>query len=263
MVDLSNYPPFYDFKDNNKIDSLAVNGLSGVADSLAYKVHEIEKHFHNSMQIYGLTGNTMARKSTSPIIVTGGNGAWGTELLLHDGATIESGSTTKKFDASQIYVTAVGTANRVTYLEFYKNVAGTPITSVVTNSTADTFTKSGHGLVDGDKVLLSSIATTTGINAYTVYHVVGVAGTAFQVALTAGGSAVDLQTGNGTATVTKVTQTLITETLISKAATTSDVTTHPVLWPRQTCDSLISCRGLAAGGTNAISFFIGLHIYSA
>ena len=30
-----------------KIDNLAVDGLNGVNNSLAYKVHEIEKHFHN------------------------------------------------------------------------------------------------------------------------------------------------------------------------------------------------------------------------
>jgi hypothetical protein len=36
-----------------KIDSLAVNGLLGVNNSLAYKVHEIEKHFHSREVWFG------------------------------------------------------------------------------------------------------------------------------------------------------------------------------------------------------------------
>ena len=34
--------------DVNKIDAEAVDGLAGVHNSLAYKVHEIEKHFHSA-----------------------------------------------------------------------------------------------------------------------------------------------------------------------------------------------------------------------
>ena len=37
----------------DKIDGDAVDGLSGVADSLAYKVHELEKHVHNREYWYG------------------------------------------------------------------------------------------------------------------------------------------------------------------------------------------------------------------
>lgn len=267
MVDLSNYPPYE--SDIRKIDSYAIDGLAGTENSLAYRVHEIEKHFHNSLQVYGLTSNTMARKSVSPIVVTAGSAAWGTELLIHDGTVIESGSTTKKFDFNQLFVTAVGTAGRVYFLEFYKNTPGTALTSVAIDITGGTienmFTKNAHGLSDGDRVILSSIATTTGINAYTVYYVVNKAANYFNLSLTSGGAAVSLATGDGTCTVTPVTATLITETLIHKAATTSDVINQTIMWPRQTCNSLISCRGYGASGagTNTISFFAGLHTYTA
>ena len=266
MVDLTYFPEYFDFSDNKKIDSKATNGLAGTPDSLAYRVHEIEKHFHNSLQIFGLTNNKMARKSVSPIVVTGGNSSWGTELVIHDGATIESGSATKKFDFNQLYVTAVGTANRVTILEFYKLAAGTALTGVTIDETGgtveDMFTKNAHGLSNGDKVLLSTIVTTTGINTYTAYYVVNKQANYFQLSLTSGGSVVSV-TGDGSCTVIPVTSTLITETLVSKANTTSDVLDHTIMWPRQTCDSVISCRGYAAGGTNAISFFAGLHVYDA
>jgi len=36
-----------------KIDSLTTNGLDGVSNSLAYRVHEIERHFHNKSRAFG------------------------------------------------------------------------------------------------------------------------------------------------------------------------------------------------------------------
>lgn len=41
----------------DKIDAQAVNGLLGVNNSLAYKVHEIEKHFHNTERWIGMSGD--------------------------------------------------------------------------------------------------------------------------------------------------------------------------------------------------------------
>ena len=37
----------------NKIDAVATSGLAGVSNSLAYRVHEIEKHFHNYERWFG------------------------------------------------------------------------------------------------------------------------------------------------------------------------------------------------------------------
>lgn len=62
---------------------------------------------------------------------------------------------------------------------------------------------SAHGLSNGDQVVFSSIATTTGISADTVYFVVNKGTNDFEVSLTKGGTKVDLATGDGTATVTK------------------------------------------------------------
>ncbi len=44
----------------NKIDNQAVDGLSGVSNSMAYKVHEIEKHFHNHERWFGKLGSQTA-----------------------------------------------------------------------------------------------------------------------------------------------------------------------------------------------------------
>uniref|UniRef100_A0A6M3LL40 Uncharacterized protein n=1 Tax=viral metagenome TaxID=1070528 RepID=A0A6M3LL40_9ZZZZ len=40
-----------------KLDSLAVDGLLGTSNSLAYKVHEIEKHFHNKERWFGASAD--------------------------------------------------------------------------------------------------------------------------------------------------------------------------------------------------------------
>lgn len=41
----------------SKIDNLATDGLTGVANSPAYRVHEIEKHFHNDELWYGISAD--------------------------------------------------------------------------------------------------------------------------------------------------------------------------------------------------------------
>jgi len=40
--------------ETDKIDKLATDGLAGTSNSLAYRVHEIEKHFHNTERWFGI-----------------------------------------------------------------------------------------------------------------------------------------------------------------------------------------------------------------
>lgn len=247
---------------SNPIDGTVSSGLSGTVDSIGYRVAELERHFHNADQLYGLTANTMARKSVTPIVVTGGSDAWGTELEIHNGSTIESGSSTKKFDLGNLYVSAVGNANRITYLEFYANTLATNV-AATTQAAADTVTKNGHGLANGTKLMLNTIVTSTGIDIYTVYYVVNQAANTFQLSLTLGGAAVDIQTGDGSCNYQVITQTLMTEAIVSRAGANADVFLQSVRANRYTCNTRVSCRAYAGGGTNAISFFLGVHTYIA
>jgi len=69
---------------NPKIDNQAVDGLNGVNNSLAYKVHEIEKHFHNQEMWVGISadqsGNNWALLNTlNPYVAISGNGTWGAD----------------------------------------------------------------------------------------------------------------------------------------------------------------------------------------
>jgi hypothetical protein len=234
------------------MDSLTKSSAS--ADTL-------QRHHHSPQEIYGLTANTMARKSLSPIVVTAGNAAWGTELQLHDGTVIASGNASVLFDLNICYITNIGTPVRPTILEWYYGSVGTAIDSVVITDATDLFTKVGHGLSDGNQVMVSNLVTSTGINTYTAYYVVGVAGTSFKLSLTSGGDAVVVGGGNGTCSLSKITKTLLTEHLVSLSATDGDANPLEIRATRIPANSRLWCRGIASGGTNAVSFYHGLHIY--
>jgi hypothetical protein len=80
---------------------------------------------------------------------------------------------------------------------------GTGITtgvSVVSDVVADTLVLAAHGLTNGKRVSFSALGTTAGISLNTVYFVVNATASTFQVALTLGGSAIDLTGSNSTLT---------------------------------------------------------------
>lgn len=80
--------------------------------------------------------------------------------------------------------------------------AATALTSVTGITSTDTFTKTAHGMSNGTPVLLSGLTGGTGLVAGRIYFVIGVATNTFQLALTSGGSAIDLGTDVSAATVT-------------------------------------------------------------
>jgi hypothetical protein len=262
-----------------KIDNVAVSGLSGTADSLAYKVHEIEKHFHNSEQIFGNSANDMTADIPVKFTVVGGDNAWGTELMLTDGTVIESGSSTKKFDLNTLYVFSVSAANKISIVEFlYADIA---------TAVACTFDESGgaaenivisasHGLSNGDKIVLKAGAGAlpAELNDYTVYYVVGAAAGYFQVSYTSGGSAINFTDDGGACFWYPInaagvaqgakTQTSGTKTAISMSATNSDSFPYNIVMPRIACNKRLFIRAKSeTGSTISIGFLIGLHIYTA
>lgn len=95
-----------------KIDNLAVDGLTGVEDSLAYKVNEIEKHFHNEGKFFGLAAIPAAETHradritdiVAPFQADAGNntfGAW-LQVLGSDDTPARAGKV--KFDFREILV---------------------------------------------------------------------------------------------------------------------------------------------------------------
>ena len=90
-------------KDSEKIDSLAVDGLNGVHNSLAYKVHEIEKHFHNKERWIGAAAvangelHVADLDSMTGFRVDAGNDTWGAWVQI-------SGSTDSPYIAGMSYI---------------------------------------------------------------------------------------------------------------------------------------------------------------
>lgn len=91
--------------------------------------------------------------------------------------------------------------------------AQTPLTAVTAVASTDTFTKTSHGLSNGDLVILTALSGGTGLQAGNagnadeqarVYYVIASATNTFQLALTPGGSAVDFTTDVTAVTVTKL-----------------------------------------------------------
>lgn len=131
-------------------------------------------------------------------------------LHIREGATGTSNATTKSYPLPAWAQTATN-ANwhgkclvQDNGLSVVDNHYLAPLTGCTTDITNETFTKTAHGLANGDAVVMSSIVTTTGIAVNTIYFVVGVTANTFQVSATLGGAAVNLATGNGSATVTMV-----------------------------------------------------------
>lgn len=90
-----------------------------------------------------------------------------------------------------------------------------PLRSVTFQYAANTVTCAGHGYSEGDIVLFKTITTTTGISVDTNYYVKYIDTTTFQLALTYGGSAIDLLTGDGSGTVYSYNYSPYTPTVIT------------------------------------------------
>lgn len=96
-----------DITDVNKIDSEEVDGLLGVDDSLAYKVHEIEGHLHSAGRFFGYSGTpnaTALLTSITPWNLVSGTGDYGTAVQIFLGdEDFDLPFTPYKFDPHRLF----------------------------------------------------------------------------------------------------------------------------------------------------------------
>lgn len=106
---------------SDKIDGAATLGLAGVPNSLAYRVHEIEKHLHGIERWFGSDGDGTASISnnlTEWTLTSGVSQAYGTEVQLlgvNDIVVADFGFIPVKFDLHRILV-ADSNQNDDTYI---------------------------------------------------------------------------------------------------------------------------------------------------
>ena len=70
-----------------KLDDRAVHGLNGTYNSLAYKVHEIERHFHGRSRRWGAKAapdetNAIEANVDRPFVAVSGNNTWGAAIPI-------------------------------------------------------------------------------------------------------------------------------------------------------------------------------------
>ena len=117
--------------DSAKIDGAAVDGLDGVSNSLAYKVHEIERHFHGWERWFGLAGAPDAEHradrigtTTTPFQANGGNLVWGSWLQILGSTDTPTNGSMAKFDLHRIQMVAVQRINATYFVQIALGASG-------------------------------------------------------------------------------------------------------------------------------------------
>ena len=102
----------------NKLDSGLTLGLSGTSNSLAYRVHEIERHFHSCERWYGSDGDgtgSVTNNLTEWQLTAGTSEAYGTEVAIlgsNDVTATDFDITPVKFDIHRIFVSASSVSDK-------------------------------------------------------------------------------------------------------------------------------------------------------
>jgi len=96
--------------ETNKIDEAATDGLVGVGNSLAYRVHEIEKHLHSRGRYWGALAapdetNAIEANVNRPFVAVSGNNTWGTAIPICGVDDVPVPTGLVKFDAHRLLVT--------------------------------------------------------------------------------------------------------------------------------------------------------------
>lgn len=93
-----------------KIDNAATDGLNGVSNSSAYRIHEIEKHHHSRARFWGAVAvpdetNAIDANVDTPFVAVSGNDDWGTAIPICGTGDDPIGLSYAKFDPHLILVT--------------------------------------------------------------------------------------------------------------------------------------------------------------
>lgn len=118
--------------ETDKIDSAATDGLSGTSDSLAYRVNEIERHFHNYERWFGLAAIPDAEvhradsitDNPSPFVMDAGNDTWGAWLQVLGSSDTPAIAGSAKYDFHKMDIITVERANATHFIQVAVGASG-------------------------------------------------------------------------------------------------------------------------------------------
>lgn len=116
----------------NKIDNAAVDGFAGVDDSLAYKISEIERHYHSYESWFGLATVPNGEIHRADRIGTGvlsfqidaGNLAWGTWVCVLGSSDTPARGSNEKYDLHRFLVVAAERTTATYFVQFAFGATG-------------------------------------------------------------------------------------------------------------------------------------------
>lgn len=108
-----------------RIDGEATKGLEGTEDSLAYRIHEVERHFHSYEHWFGLAAVPDGEvhradhigDTTTAFQMDGGNDTWGAWLQILGSSDTPHVAAMPYYDLHRLSFTSVERANAVHFLQ--------------------------------------------------------------------------------------------------------------------------------------------------
>ena len=100
--------------ETDKIDSATTDGLAGTSNSLAYRVHEVERHFHSYENWFGAaavpSGETHVAdrigQGINPFSIDAGNLTWGSWVQIIGSSDTPARGASPKYDLHKVLFTA-------------------------------------------------------------------------------------------------------------------------------------------------------------
>lgn len=129
--------------ETDKIDTDASDGLSGVYNSLSYRVEELEKHFHNRERWFGVAGTPSDTHKAdrigttgTPFTLTSGASTWGAWVQVLGSADTPQQSGAEYFDPHR----AVVISTDMVGAHFFQMASGPDADAAITSGTYSEFT---------------------------------------------------------------------------------------------------------------------------
>lgn len=152
--------------DVNKIDAEAVDGLLGIVDSLAYKVHEIEKHFHNFEDFFGIaaapSGTNKADDildgTLAPFQIDAGNDAWGAWVQILGADDTPNRASMVKFDLHQLQIVGSESTDVNTFIQIGVGASGAAALSAGNYTTVSYLTPTNLSAENPIDIMMERVA---------------------------------------------------------------------------------------------------------